>query len=261
MALININYGSDTMNKYMALNVILPADDFGMMADGKFPVLYLLHGYTDDYTKWLRLTSIERYANELGIAVVMPDGGNSFYTDMDHGDPYFTYLTDEVPAYLQKWLPITKDPKHTYIAGLSMGGYGAMKMALTYPERYAAAGTFSGALAMAEMLLAKIDEDAEPWLKRLEMDLPLVYGYDTDITGTEHDVFALATEAKAKNKSLPELYVSCGTEDFIYPATAGFRDHSRALDINFTYEERPGVHDWKFWDEEVYRFMTFIKKA
>ena len=70
MALININYGSDTMNKYMALNVILPADDFGMMADGKFPVLYLLHGYTDDYTKWLRLTSIERYANELGIALV-----------------------------------------------------------------------------------------------------------------------------------------------------------------------------------------------
>lgn len=258
MALFNIEYGSETMNKYMGLKVILPAEDLGMMADGKFPVLYLLHGYTADYTKWLRMTSVERYANETGIAVVMPDAGKSFYTDMVHGDPYFTYLTEEVPAYVQKWLPVTSDPEYTYIAGLSMGGYGAMKMALTYPERYKAAATFSGALAVPHMLLNKFSEDEEPWMQRLNKDLPLIYGYDTDITGTKDDVFALATMAKEEGNALPELYVSCGTDDFVYPATESFRDLLTSLAIPFVYEERPGFHEWGFWDEEVRRFMTMI---
>lgn len=256
MALFNINYGSDVMNKYMGMTVIIPEGDEGIKdAEGKYGVIYLLHGYTDDHTKWCRLTSIERYANEFGIAVVMPDAGKSFYTDMAHGDPWFTYLTEEVPMHVQKWLPISNKPEFTYIAGLSMGGYGAMKMALTYPDRYNAAASFSGALAMTEMVQTKMPEDAEPWLKRLEIDLPLIYGYETEISETGHDVFWLASRVKAKGQQIPELYISCGTEDFIYPASENFHKHLENLDIPHTFYKAPGVHEWGFWDAEVRRFL------
>lgn len=258
MALFTVNHGSTLMNKHMGMNVILP-DKAKMLDDeGNYKVLYLLHGYTGDYTKWLRFSAIERYANETGIAVVMPDAGKSFYTDMTHGDPVFSYITEEVPAHVKKWFPITSDPACTYIAGLSMGGYGAMKIALTYPERYAGAATLSGALAMAEILKAKVPEDAADWLKRLEIDLPLVFGYDTDITETEHDLFTLVTRAKASGKKLPKLYVSCGTEDFVYPATAAFRDFLTDQKVTFVYDEGPGVHEWGFWDAQIKKFMEQI---
>jgi len=261
MALFNVNYGSDVMNKYMGMNVILPEGDAGIKdAEGKYAVIYLLHGYTDDYTKWGRLTSIERYANEFGIAVVMPDAGKSFYTDMVHGDPYFTYLTEEVPAHVQEWLPITNDPEHTYIAGLSMGGYGAIKIALTYPHRFKAAGSFSGALAMAEMANAVMPEDAEPWLKRTEIDIALVYGDVTKIAGSGNDVFWLATQAKKLEKSLPQLYLSCGTEDFIYEHTTYFTSHLETLGLPFKYHEEAGVHEWGIWDRSVRDFLAWAIK-
>ncbi len=259
MALFNVNYGSDVMNKYTGMNVIIPEGDEGIKdADGNYAVIYLFHGYTDDHTKWCRLTSIERYANEIGVAVVMPDAGKSFYTDMVHGDPWFTYLTEEVPMHVQKWFPLTSDPEFTFIAGLSMGGYGAMKMALTYPERYKAAATFSGALAIPQMLQTKMAEDAEPWMKRLEIDLPLVYGYDTDITGTKNDVFWLASQLKDSGKSAPDLYISCGTEDFIYPASEAFHGYLTSLAIPHTFSEAPGIHEWGFWDMEVKRFLEIV---
>lgn len=260
MALFTVNYGSDVMNKYMGMNVILPDEEGIKDKDGKFAVIYLLHGYTDDYTKWLRLTSVERYAREMGYAIVMPDAGKSFYTDMVHGDPYFTYLTEEVPAYVQKWFPITSDPEYTYVAGLSMGGYGAMKMALTYPEKYRAAGTFSGALAMAQFMQTPMAEDAEPWLKRLETDLPLIYGYDTDISGTQHDLFALLMKNKEENKRLPSLYVSCGTEDFLLEGTRAFKHVLEECGYEATYSERTGIHSWEFWDYDVEQFMKMIEK-
>lgn len=259
MALFSVNYGSDVMNKYMGMNVILPEGDEGIKdGDGKFAVIYLLHGYTDDYTKWCRLTSIERYANERGIAVVMPDAGKSFYADMAHGDPYFTYLTEEVPAYVQKWFPISGDPAHTYVAGLSMGGYGAMKMALTYPERFKAAASFSGALAMAEMANSKVSDDAEPWLKRTEIDVPLAFGDVTKIAGGPNDVFWLASQAKDSGKILPDLYIACGTDDFIFGHTTFFANHLKTLGIPFKYHDEAAIHEWGYWDREVDLFLAWV---
>lgn len=260
MALFTVNYGSTCMNKYMGMNVILPDDEYPVLRDkeGKHAVIYLLHGYTDDYTKWARLSSIERYANELGIAVVMPDGGKSFYTDMVHGDDYFTYITEEVPEYVQKWFPVTTDPEYTYIAGLSMGGYGALKIGLTYPERFRAVGSFSGALGVAEELNARIPDEADDWLMRLNRDLPLVFGENVDITGTKHDVFHLATTLQGK-ENLPYYYVSCGIEDMLYPANKAFNELATSLNIPLDYSERPGIHEWGFWDEEVRIFMKKVR--
>jgi len=260
MAFFNINYPSDVMNKYMAMNVILPDDEDPVIRDkeGKYAVIYLLHGYTDDYTKWQRLTSIERYAKNHGIAVVMPEAGKSFYMDMAYGDPHFTHLTKELPKHLQKWFKISSDPQYTYIAGLSMGGYGAMKIALTYPERFNGAATFSGALAMAQTAGIKQADDAPEWLKRLDVDLPLAFGDVTKLENGPHDLFWLLQDNKAKGKKWPHLYVSCGTEDFIYQATKAFAGTLEALEIPFKYHEEAETHNWAFWDREVDKFLDWI---
>lgn len=259
MALFHINYPSTVMNKFMAMNVLIPDEDRGFYdSNGKYPVLYLLHGYTDDYTKWMRLTSIERYAMELGFAVVMPDGGKSFYTDMAHGDPYFTHLTEEVPEMLKKWFPITDDPKYSYLAGLSMGGYGAMKIGMTYPERFGVVGSFSGALAVAQTAGDHMPDEAEDWLKRLEFDFKQVFDDVNGLVGGPHDVFWLAGQFAASSKDKPELYLSCGKDDFILGATVAFADTLKNLDVPYEYHISEGEHQWDVWDSEVYRFMKWI---
>ena len=258
MSLLRIDYPSVVMNKYMGMNVVIPDEDRGFYdGEGKYPVLYLLHGYTDDYTKWMRMTSVERYATELGFVVIMPDGGKSFYTDMAFGDPYFTHITEEIPEYLSKWFPITKDPQYTFIAGLSMGGYGAVKIGLTYPERYGAIGSFSGALLMAQTAAQPIAEEAEEWLKRLEKDIRLVFEDVDSIVDGPHDLIWLASEA-AKRKQIPDMYLSCGTDDFVYDNTSIFCQHLKKLHIDFEYYEGPGNHNWDFWDKEVLNYMKWI---
>ncbi len=260
MSLFQVNYPSDVMNKYMGMNVILPDEDRGFYdEEGKYPVLYLLHGYTDDYTKWARMTSIERYAADLGFAVVMPEGGKSFYTDMAHGDPYFTQITEEIPKYLKKWFPITQDPKYTFIAGLSMGGYGAMKIGMTYPDRYSVIGSFSGALLMAQTAAEAIADDAEAWLKRLEADIRLVFDDVHHVVGGPEDLLWLAADLVAKKEERPNMYLSCGTDDFILESTAIFCKQLDALKLDYKYYEGPGAHEWAFWDQEVLKFMHWIR--
>lgn len=258
MALFECKYPSTVMNKFMELNVILPDyEDQILDKEGKYPVVVLLHGYTDDYSKWLRMTSIERYATEMGVAIVMPEAGKSFYTDMYHGDPYFTYITEEVMRDVRKWFPITKDPEYTFIAGLSMGGYGAMKIALTYPERFKGGATFSGALTMAQTANVKYPEGTEDWLKRLETDIQLIFEDVNQVVGTKDDLFWLV-EQNHKEK-LPNLYISCGTDDFIYEATKAFTGHLDKLKVPYKYHEEPAVHHWSFWDSEIQSCLEWFK--
>ena len=114
-------------------------------------MLYLLHGLTDDHTGWQRYTSIERYADEAGLAVVMPAVHHSFYTDEVHGHAYWTYVSEELPALVHRLFRVSDRPEDTFAAGLSMGGYGAVKLALSHPDRYAAAASLSGTLDITYM--------------------------------------------------------------------------------------------------------------
>lgn len=261
MALFQVNYPSTVINKFMTMNVILPDENVWKYDQkGKYPVVYLLHGYTDDYSKWLRLTSIERYANEMGIAVVMPDAGKSFYADMAYGDPYFTHITQEIPEYVQKWFPISDEKDFNFVAGLSMGGYGAMKLAVNCPNQFKAVGTFSGALALAQTATQEMPDEAEEWLKRSKRDAFLAFGDMTKVEKSMNDVFWMLSELKRQEQEIPNIYVSCGTDDFIYEQTVAFSAHLKALKIPFTYFEEPETHNWGFWDREVLKFLKWIQK-
>ena len=136
MARIQCDFFSAALGTSVTINVLLPQPDpAARTAPRRYPVLWLLHGLLDDHTTWLRQTSLERYVDGLQLAVVMPAGGRSFYTDMAHGYRYWTYVSEELPALARAWFPLSDQREENFVAGLSMGGYGAFKLALRQPER------------------------------------------------------------------------------------------------------------------------------
>jgi len=151
MALVHCDFFSEALGLSTSMCVILPqatgGGQIGMAsaaAAKQHPALWLLHGLSDDHTIWQRRTSIERYVAPLGLAVVMPAGGRSFYADMAHGLRYWTFLSEELPALARSFFPLSEAREDNFVAGLSMGGYGAFKWALRCPQQFAAAASLSG---------------------------------------------------------------------------------------------------------------------
>ena len=157
MALIACDFFSESLGLSCSIKVILPQPTVsqigmrGVVKAKKYPVLWLLHGLSDDHTIWSRHTSIERYLAGTGIAVVMPNAGKSFYRNMATDPSYGTFLKEELPRIVQSFFPISSDRRDNFVAGLSMGGYGAFLLALSQPERFAAAASLSGALNIANL--------------------------------------------------------------------------------------------------------------
>ncbi|HSN74699.1 MAG TPA: alpha/beta hydrolase family protein [Anaerolineae bacterium] len=245
MALIQCDFFSETLQLSTSMNVILPQP-----ARPRYAVLYLLHGLSDDHTTWLRRTSIERYVDPLGLAVVMPAVHRSFYADMARGNRYWTFVSEELPALVSGFFPISRKRDETFVAGLSMGGYGAFKLALSQPQRFAAAASLSGALDQAGAMQA-----VEPaW--RAEMET--IYGDLDSVTGSPNDVMHLARQVAKSTDSKPRLYQCCGTEDFLYDQNVRFRDQASALGLDLTYEEGPGEHEWGYWDRMIQRVLAWL---
>jgi len=254
MALINCDFYSESLGLSTAMTVILPQQSYtqiGMESkagSGKCPVLYLLHGLSDDHTIWLRRTSIERYVAPLGIAVVMPAVHRSFYNDMAHGMKFWTFVSEELPKLAQQFFPISGKREDNFVAGLSMGGYGAFKLALNHPDRFAAAASLSGAL------------DAKGIYERWDdlRECNIIFGGLDKIEGTNSDLFHLASKlAKAKAKT-PKLFMSCGTDDFLYGDNQKMKAHIEKLKFDLLYTERPGNHEWGFWDAEIQKVLAWL---
>jgi len=259
MALIHCDFFSETLGMSSSMYVILPQEtkrQVGM--DGRtrgrrHPVLYLLHGYSDDHTIWLRRTSIERYVAPLGLAVVMPAVHKSFYTDMAQGDRYWTYVSRELPMICRRFFPISTRREDTFAAGLSMGGYGAFKLALRQPQRFAAAASLSGALDVVARASSLPPERQDGYVH--------TFGDLRKLPGSDNDLFHLASRLAASGKPRPRLFQCCGREDFLYADNLRFRDHLGGLGYDLTYEEGPGVHDWAYWDASIQRVLAWLPLA
>src|SRR5688572_13061969 len=141
MALCHVHWFSNVLQKHVGANVILPE-----VGRPPFATYYLLHGLSDDYTGWVRRTRIEWYVRELPLIVVMPDGFRGFYTDNADGPAYGKYIGEELVAFVERNFPAKRTRAGRCIGGLSMGGYGALRLALAHPDRYASANCHSGAL-------------------------------------------------------------------------------------------------------------------
>ena len=261
MPIIHCNFYAQTLQNSTSVTVYLPLAknaDRGFMtldeAYSKRPVkiLYLLHGLHGSDTDWIRKTNVERYAEEAGVALVLPSVQHSFYCDMDCGLLYQQFITEELPRFIRFAFSLSSKRENTYIAGCSMGGYGAMKMALLRPEQYAAAFSFSGALSMEAICNLGGSSQQEA--------LSHVFGKPEERTGGENDLFALAQKNKANN--LPKLFFSCGSEDRLcYQMNVDFKAHLEQLAIPYQYEEAPVGHSWEFWDEQVKKAMQTISQA
>ena len=239
MAHLIVDFYADALGVETRMHVLLP-----QRLTGRAKTLYLLHGMSDDEGTWMRRTAIDRYAEEKDLAVVMPDGGLGWYTDMRRGLPWFTFVSKELPALCRRFFPILSSRREdTYIGGLSMGGYGALKCGLRAPETFSKVISLSGALDAADTAI----NNTVPATRRYWED---VFGPAEDVSGSENDLFAAAT-ALTDPALRPRIYMWCGTEDFLYAQNIRMRDHLRALGYDLTYEESPGDHQWRHWDKKI----------
>ena len=251
MALMHVDFFSSVLGMCCQMDVIIPQKaegQIGMAAAssaGPYPTLYLLHGYSDNHTIWQRRTSIERYVADMGLAVVMPCVHLSFYTDMKHGQKYWTFVSHELPEICRGFFHLSDKREDTFAAGLSMGGYGAVKLALGAPDVFCAGASLSGAVDLAQ---------AGP--KEWRWD-DIYGGYDA-FKGSDDDTMALLAKLKASGKPLPALYQWCGTGDFLYAQNLAFRDEARRLGYELTYEDGPGDHQWAYWDNKIQNVLKWL---
>lgn len=253
MPLIHCNFFSQVLGICTSMDVILPLLKFQEGASTcpePHPTLYLLHGYSDDHTIWQRRTSIERYVEGLNLAVVMPNVHLSYYTNMAIGLNYWTFISQEVPHVARSLFHLSTAREDNFAAGLSMGGYGAFKLALARPGMFCAAASLSGALDVVS-LVRLIPPERRAGMQAIFGDLDA-------LKSSPNDLFTLAQSA-AKNKDLmPRLFQYCGTEDFLYPSNTGFLKTLQKLKYNVTYTESPGDHQWKYWDEQIQRVLEWL---
>lgn len=216
------------------------------------PVVYLLHGLSDNCTGWSRYTAVERYARDLEAAVIMPEAQRSFYTDMTFGLPYFTYVREELPKICSRLFGLSTRREKNYIMGLSMGGYGAMKCALTKPERYAGCASFS---AVTELENRVKDSDG---IRREEFRA--IFGPELAVP-PQAKLRMLLTEKEAEE--LPRLFVTCGEQDILYPENCRFAGALEEKGCDVTFRHWPGDHTWSFWDRSVEMALKYFlgKKA
>ena len=258
MALLHVDFFSDVLGMCTQMDVILPERTRGQIGmegkrgDGKYPTLYLLHGMSDDQTIWQRRTSIERYASEHGIAVVMPTTQLGWYTDMHIGFKWWTFLSQELPAICRSFFPYMSDRREdTFAAGLSMGGYGALKCGLLAPETFSAVASLSGGVDAVEIA-------SNNAIKGNDMLFFDIFGPADKVKGSDNDLFAVAERLAKRPEMMPKVYMWCGTEDFLYQSNLRMRDHLRALGYDLTYEESPGDHQWKYWDTKIQTVLDWL---
>lgn len=256
MALLHVDFFSDVLGMCMQMDVILPQRTNGQIgmegkrSEGKYPTLYLLHGMSDDHTIWQRRTSIERYVADLGIAVVMPSTHLAWYCNTAYSHRYWTYISEELPRICRDFFPAMSDKREeTFAAGLSMGGYGALKLGLRASETFGKVASLSGALDAA---------DFASWGGRDEAYWSGVLGPVESRKNSDDDLFYQAELLKKSGKPLPEIYMWCGTEDGLLGHNHRMRDHLNALGYNLTYAESTGNHGWGWWDEQIQPVLKWM---
>jgi S-formylglutathione hydrolase FrmB len=244
MARLTVSFFAEALQKHAQMVVLLPQDAPG---GGPFPVFYLLHGLSDDHTIWSRRTSIERYVEGLPLIVVMPDGGRGFYTDAAEGAACESHVMDDVIGFVERFFPARSDRGGRCIGGLSMGGYGAVKLALKHADRFVSVTAHSGAFDVRR--LVEEHEGREEFVR--------IFGGEPG--GGEEDPYALA--ARVERDLTPAIRIDCGTEDFLIEENRAFHAHLERLGVPHQYEEFPGAHEWGYWDVHVQEALRFHAEA
>jgi putative tributyrin esterase len=256
VSIIEDSLFSKSVNSYMRFNVILPANYYSN--EERYTTLYLLHGYSGNQDDWVTRTGLIEYMKNYNIIIVTPDGKNSWYTnspDMKNRN-YEDYIMKElIPAVENKYR--TLSTRHgRAIAGLSMGGYGAIKLALKYPGTFYYAASFSGAIQIP----GKIEEIAKTSTsKNSPSALKEAFGETRSSHWDKNDPFVLVDSLK-NPLNIPYLYFSVGKDDRLLDANRALTDKLRIKGCLYEYHESPGIHNWIFWDKEINELLRKLAK-
>ena len=261
MALIQVNYMSKALFRIVPLSVILPVDRFDadtnrylmdQMTDRdhrdhahKFKTLYLLHGLLGNYTDWVSQTRIQKWAEEKNLAVVMPSGDNAFYfKSRTPWNDYETFIGEELPAMTRRMFPLSDKREDTFIAGLSMGGYGALRNGIVFSDTFSHVAGLSSALHI-------FDDLSE------EANLGLFDNLE-EASRTNLNPKIAAGEMFSAGKAVPRFYMACGRQDDLLPANIDFRDFLRENGADVTWDEEDAGHDWDFWDSQIRKVLEWL---
>lgn len=264
MALIHVTFFSESLGMDVGVDVILPQKatrQIGMAAatrEGKHPTLWLLHGSSDDHTIWQRRTSIERYAAPLGLAVVMPAVQHSSYANMAHGGRFYDYVSEELPRVMRDFFPLSDKREDNFIAGLSMGGMGCMKIGLANPDKYAAIGCLSA--FASDIDTPRAPRGGAAASEQFNRRRAILYG-DRDLHGTEEDTWGNARKIVAEGLPAPRIFHSTGKDDFLVEGSRQSKEFFESFPGNpfdYQYSEYPGAHTWEYWDEHIQDFLKYI---
>jgi S-formylglutathione hydrolase FrmB len=237
MAFLDLNYFSQALQKMQRAKLIIPEG-----VNPPYHVLIQLHGLSDDESAWTRRTSIERYVDGLPLLVAMPDGGRGFYCDALQGYAYGTAIGMELPKLLDRWFDLKPG---WAIGGLSMGGYGCFRLALSHPERFVSAASHSGALHFGHYPPREDDFGRE--FQRVTGDDP---------AGGPNDLYSLSKSVNPR----PKLKFDCGVDDFLIDANRDFHTHLEEIGYEHEYAEFPGDHNWAYWDEHFQEALAFHRE-
>ena len=249
-------FSSSLMSRSMPYRVILPKN-YTADKNKRYPTVYLLHGLTGSSENWVSLTSLPRIARNYDVVIVTPEGGNGWYTDSvsKSNDKWESYIVRELIPEIDKKFRTQATREKRAIAGLSMGGFGALKFGLKFPDKFVLAGSFSGALGAAQ-----ITEKQFPGAIGKTIDG--IFGPADSESRKASDIFAIIRSlTPEKTKAIPFIYLDCGTEDFLFQSNREFVSLLIEKKIPHEYRQLPGAHDWKYWDKQVQEFLRVADRT
>ncbi|MBK5201017.1 MAG: acetylesterase [Spirochaetaceae bacterium] len=250
MAVMDIRIFSNTLNRNVCFKAIIPNDiseskkkDFSKNYNRPMKTLYLLHGYEGDSSDWLYKTNIYDLAEEYNLAVILPSGENSWYIDNECRNFKFKqFIGEELINYVQATFSLSSKKEDNFIGGLSMGGYGAITIGLTYPDRFSKIVGLSSALIINDLTSSSPSRDVEE-IK----EFTYVFGDLTQLKNSDKNPERLIKEALSSKVNIPKIFMCCGIDDFLLEVNREFVGFLSKNHVDFIYNEDEGIHDWKFW--------------
>jgi len=259
MALVHANFFAPSLMRTVDIDVLIPADpmfSFGPPDEApELKVMYLLHGFMGSHVDWHLNVNLSELSQMTNMAIVMPTGENAFYVDMEPATMrYSKFIGEDLVNFTRRLLPISKKREDTLIAGLSMGGFGALYNGLKYYKTFGHIIALSSAIVTYEAKYSTAE--ANP-LGVNRSYFATVFGDLDKLESTDKNLNVLSSQtfAAAQAENLPlDVYFACGENDHLAIPNRELHRHMKKIGFDHTYEEAPGTHEWSFWD-------TFLKRA
>ena len=262
MAFSQFDFFSGTLKRVVSFNILLPNDCFPDMikdnANYNRPtkILMLLHGYSGNNKDWLFGSSIQQLSIKYNIAVILPSGDNSFYLDGE-SQKYGTFIGEELINYVRRTFGLSADKNDTYIGGLSMGGFGAIHVALKHNN------TFSKAFGLSSALIIHDIKNKDESFSNGVADYYYyrsVFGNLNKLEDGDSNPEGLIRQLKNSNEEIPSIFMACGKQDFLIEQNRDFYKFLIDNNIDIYYKEDNGIHNWEFWNKYLEPAIEWLLK-